>query len=750
MALTQWMGCPAHLLPGRLRIRVPELQGNQRLARRLTAALGQLPGVRHALANPDSGYALVVYDPAALSLTAIGQALGLPAPARGRPTAQRADSPRLAERKTLDRQSAAARTAARQAILTGGALALVAAKRLLVGPSPLALSWATYDLAGFVTVAAGYPYLARGLRDLVRNRRLSSDLLIAAASLTLLILRENLLGLGVLFLTALNRLLAARILEGCRRAVDRLAPRESRPVRVVRDRTPTVVPASAVRPGDVVVLGTGAVLPADGEVTSGSALVDPSVVTGEASLRVAGIGDQLLAGTRLIDGSLGLRATAVGADTQLGRIVEMTGPARPGRHDRRLTRQHRRRANRWARWALGVAMLTGLLTGDWRRALAALIAAAPSATAMAAALPLSAGAAAASRRGILVKHTGAVAAAGLVDTVLFDKTGTLTAGRPQVAAVLPAQPDWTAGAILATAAAAEQHAFHPYGRAIREEARARRLHVPPGRRAQEQIGQGASAEVAHHRVWVGSESLMAGKRLLKRRAKLLGERLRLQGYSVVYVASDGEVVGVIGLTDRLRAEAKEAVADLRRSGITEIGVLTGDHPDAAEAVATGLGLEAAWGGAAPEEKSKRVAALKAEGHTVALVGDGINDAPALAAADLGVALSHNYAGPALRSADAVLLDSDPRRVSELIAIGQQTLEVARQNQVLAGGLNATGLGLAATGAIGPLAATIWHNLTSLIVLGNSARLLRHQAAAPIAHQRACPSRPRVRQLRPRT
>ncbi len=712
MAVTHWYGCPVHFLPGRVRVFVPGLYRNPGLARRLTAALAALPGVRRSLVSADTGHALVVYDPAALPLAAVGKALGLPARPPAAPP------------------SRAVRRAAREALLSGAALAIVVAKRLAVGPSPLSASWRTYDLAGFVAVVASYPYLRRGIRDLVRDRRLSGDLILGGASLLLLVLRENLLGLTVLFLTSLNRVLAARVFEACREAVDRLGPDRRDWVRVMHRQGHALVPAGSLRPGDVTAFVGGDVLPVDGAVVSGTAVVDPSIITGEATPRLARAGDRLLAGTQLREGALQLRVTAKGAQTELGRIMRLVRVRGRRRHDRHIARRHEAVADRWGRLALGVAALTGLATGDWRRALAALVAAAPSTAALAAPLPLAAASAEAVRRGILLKNTGTVAAAGLVDTVLFDKTGTLTAGRPAVVQVLPVAAGWSPSQVLSVAAAAEKHAFHPYGRAIREAARHQRLVVPRGRQAEAAADEGVAAEVQRRRISVGSEAMMSRQRALNPRARLLAERLRLGGHAVVYVAADRQVIGVIGLAEQVRPEAETTVRTLRRSGITDLGLVTGDHGQTARGIADGLGLTTVWAEASPEAKLRCVTALQDRGRTVAMVGDGINDAPALAAADLGVALAHGYAVPATRAADAVIVAGDPRKVAELVSIGRQAVEVVHQNQILAGGLNVIGLGLAATGAIGPLAATIWHNITTLAVLGNSTRLTRELPRQP--------------------
>jgi cation transport ATPase len=298
MALTHWRGCPAHLLPGRLRVRLPGLQRSPLYARGLEAAMRRLPGVRQTVANPDTGNLLVIYNPATITLAQIAEQIGLAEPAA-------AILPSIRE-------------ATIQTILTGAALTAVAIKRVVLGPSALSHAWGTYDLAGIVTVAASYPFFRRGLTSL-RGGRLNGDLLIGAAALATALLRENVLGLAVLWFTNLNHLILARTMEECRTAVDHHLPKERAP-----------------------------------------------------------------------------------------------------RHDRLLAERFGQSADRWGLYAVGAALLTGLVTRNWRRALATLIAAAPAASALSARLPLATATAAAARSGILTRGAEAVAAAGQVDRVLFD------------------------------------------------------------------------------------------------------------------------------------------------------------------------------------------------------------------------------------------------------------------------------------------------------------------------------------------
>ncbi|MDB4896066.1 MAG: metal transporter ATPase, partial [Firmicutes bacterium] len=637
---------------------------------------------RRAAVNPDTGSLLVLYDPTRLSVDELADRLGL-----AQPAAPGHDQ---------------VRAAAAQTLLTGAALTAVTAKRMLIGPSALSRSMVTWDLAGLITVFASYPFLRSGLEELFRRGRLSGELVLGAAGLGATVLRENVIGLAVLFLASLNELLFARTIQSCEEASARLVHPEERA-------------GQGLQPGQLIRIHNGQHIPVAGVITGGSGLVDESRLSGQWGVHRASPGAHLRAGARLVHGELVLRITA----TPRVKSPDCHGP----RHDMLIADGHTRGSARWGLIAVGASLLTWITTGSGRRALAALIAAAPAAATLAAVLPLNAATAAAARRGIVTKGAHAVAAAAKVDTVLFDKTGTLTSGHPAVVALVPATPDHSTADVLQLAASAEEQAVHPFAAAIRSAAHNKGLPIPEAQDHREWLGQGAAATVAGHRIAVGSEAFIATQCTLSPSASSQGMQLHAAGHSVVYVACDGVLIGLIGVADAMRPEVARTLTLIRSSGVNRCGMATGDHDRTARPVATRLGLSGCWASAGPEAKADLIRTLQAAGHTVALVGDGLNDAPGLAAADLGIAVGRGHASVTLAAADAVIADDDLCKVGEFIHLGRRAARGARENQLLAACLNAAGLWLAASGTIGPVGASLWHNVTSLTVIINAMRIL---------------------------
>lgn len=497
--------------------------------------------------------------------------------------------------------------------------------------------------------------------------------------------------------------------------------------RVEGDATVTVAPAE-LRVGDVVVVRPGGRVPADGRITSGSASVDESMITGESTPVRRETGDPVVAGTIATDSGIRVEITAVGDDTALAGIQRLVSDAQNS------TSRAQRLADRAAAWLFWFALGAGVLTAIvWTllgspddavvRTITVLVIACPHALGLAIPLVVSIATERAARAGLLIKDRLALESMRTVDTVLFDKTGTLTKGTPAVLEVAAAD-GFTEDDVLAVAAAAEADSEHPLARAIVTAATARELHVPAATEFTSEPATGVRAVVDGRAVQVGGPHLLAqagGSELP------VADRWGTDGATVLHVLVDGRVAGALKLADEIRPESAEAVAALHRLGIGVV-MITGDAETVAAAVAKDLGIDRYFAGVRPENKAAAVQELQDEGRRVAMVGDGVNDAPALAQADVGIAIGAGT-DVAIASAGVILAGDDPRSVLSLIELSKATYRKMVQNLWWAAGYNLVSVPLAA-GILAPIGFVLPMSVgavlmsLSTVVVALNAQLLR--------------------------
>ena len=536
----------------------------------------------------------------------------------------------------------------------------------------------------------------------------------------------------VINLVLLGKWLEGRAKRQTLQALDALQSLQPDQALVRRRGQDVAVPLAELAVGDLMVVKPGARVPADGVVTEGRSHLDESLLTGE-SLPVPKMpGDRVAGGAINADGLLLVEARAVGAATMLARIISMVEDAQAVKAP--IQRLVDRVSAVFVPVVLLISLITllgwGLATGDWQAALlnavAVQVIACPCALGLATPTAIMVGTGAAARHGILIKDAEALEIAHAVDTVVFDKTGTLTEGRPQLVAIEGADP----ARLLALAAAVQQGSAHPLASAVVAEAVRRQLALAPATAARALPGRGVEAEVG------GATVLLGNRRLMQELGVAAGggEAHEAAGRTVSWLAERRagvvEVRGLLAFGDRIKPGATEAVARLQAAGIEPV-LLSGDSRGAAQAVATALGIARVHAEVLPLDKAQVVAALQREGRRVAMVGDGINDAPALAAADVGMAMATGTE-VAMHSAGVTLMRGDPLLVFEAIAVSQRTYRKIRQNLGWAFVYNLVGVPLAAFGLLNPILAGAAMALSSVSVVSN-ALLLRRWTVAPPAH-----------------
>lgn len=557
-------------------------------------------------------------------------------------------------------------------------------------------------------------------RNVIRaalNRQVISHTLMTLGVIAALAVGEWATALVVVFFMRVGEYVENFTTEGARRAVKDLTAMIPQIARVERDGSEQEIPVSEVRNGDIVIVRPGEKVPVDGEVISGQATMDQSVLTGESMPVEVAAGAQVFAATIARLGSVRIRAARVGPDTTFGRVVKMVEEAEANRAE------VQRFADRFSTFFLpvvaGIAALTFIIRRDPLAAAAVLVVACSCSVALATPVAVLASIGASAKRGLLIKGGKYLESLARADVLLLDKTGTLTLGKPQVTDVIslngldPAE-------ILALAASAERYSEHPLAEAVRAATRERNLPLVEPQEFEALPGLGIRARIAGRRVVIGNRQLVPGAAELAAAAEL-----EQQGKTLLYLARDGELTAVIAAADTLRPEVPAALAALRDLGIRRIELLTGDNERTARALAEKLGVDFR-ASLLPEDKISIVKAYQAQGHTVVMVGDGVNDAPALAQADVGIAMGAAGSDIAVEAAHIALMRDDWSLVPEVLRIARRTLRVVKMNLGFTAVYNLIGITLAALGFLPPIFAAAAQSLPDLGILANSARLLRQK------------------------
>jgi cation-transporting P-type ATPase C len=702
---------------GRMRVQVPWVRADTRRAVAVEDAVENEPGVRVAHAYPRTGSVVVWYSPKRCDrmavLAAIDAAANIAAdviPAR---------EPRSADVRNTD---------VLRMVVGGVALALLGVRRYVFARPPLLGATGRLAATG-VTVFTGYPFL-RGALASIRGRRAGTDALVSAATVASLVLRENVVALTVLWLLNIGEYLQDLTLRRTRRAISELL-RGSDAMAWIRVTdggqagTEVQVPVDTLQVGDEVVIHDHVAIPVDGEVVDGEAIVDQSAITGETLPVSMVVGSAVHAGSVVLRGRVVVCASAVGSQTVIGRVITRVEEAQ---HDRApIQTVGENFSRRFVPTSFIVSAVALVLTGDVRRAMTMLLIACPCAVGLATPTAISAAIGNGARRGILIKGGSHLEQAGRVDAIVFDKTGTLTVGRPVVTNIVALHKAWEPEQVLAYAASSEIHSRHPLAEAVIRSTEERHISIPPHEECEVLVGLGMRTWADGRTLLLGSPSWLRSENIeVSKEAADWVDKLRRVAETPLLLAVDGTLVGLISLRDEVRAEASEVLTTLRGNGIRRIVMLTGDHPDVARAVAAELGIDEWRAEVLPDDKLEVVRELQNDGHVVGMVGDGVNDAPALAAADIGIAMGLAGTDVAVETADVALANDDLARLLDVRDLGGRAVDVIRQNYGMSIAVNAAGLLIGAGGALSPVLAAILHNASSVAVVANSSRLIRYR------------------------
>jgi Cd2+/Zn2+-exporting ATPase/Cu+-exporting ATPase len=573
-------------------------------------------------------------------------------------------------------------------------------------------------------IVGGWPIFKEAAENIVA-RRMTMELSMSIAIVAAAAIGEFFTALVITLFVLVAEVLEGMTISRGRRAIHDLLDFLPRSVSVRRAGGVRDVDADDLRVGDAVLVNPGGRVPVDGTVLSGHSFLDQARITGESMPVEKVAGSAVYAGSINQSGAIEIRAERIGRDTSYGKIIEAVEQAERSRAP--VQRLADRMAGYLVYFALGAAALTFLITRDVRSTISVVIVAGACGIAAGTPLAILGGIGRAARLGAIIKGGLYLESLGRVDTIVLDKTGTLTFGRPEVQAVVPIE-GVSAEAVLEAASAAEVRSEHPLGQAIVAHARAQGRNVLEPERFDYTPGRGIAAVIGGATVLVGNRMLMADRGIAIPANLAAG----VEAASEIFVARDGRLLGAISVADTVRPEARRAVEALSRMRLRTI-LLTGDTKAVADAVARGLGISEVETDLMPEDKLARIKELVARGRSVAMLGDGINDAPALTEATVGVAMGSGT-DVARESADIVLLGNDLVRFADTVVIARHTRRIIWQNFAGTIAVDTLGIVLAGLGFLNPLLAAFIHVASEMTFILNSARLLpgAERVAAPAA------------------
>lgn len=573
------------------------------------------------------------------------------------------------------------------------------------------------DPAWVSVIISGIPLLYLAVWRIIFNRgisKISSALLITVAMIAAIIIGDVFAAGEVAFIMAIGEILEDMTTDRAKRGLKKLISLAPTQGRKITDGEEKMIPAESIRCGDVLRILPGESMPVDGVIITGDTSVDQSIMTGESLPVDKSVGDEVFCGTINRFGAIDIRATRVGEDSSLQKLIRMVKEAEKNKSP------IARIADKCASWlvpaAMIIAIITGIITRDVVRAVTVLVVFCPCALVLATPTAIMAAIGQATKHGVIIKSGEALEKMGKVDTVAFDKTGTLTYGKLEVCDVISLSAEISVAELLAIAASAEAKSEHPLGRSIVEYAKAQNAGITDSESFKMFVGKGICAVIS------GKEILCGNEKFLSDNSILIGDdlssklsSLRSQGKASVIVADSGKCIGIIALSDVLRPEAPQMVSKLNKMGVSSV-LLTGDNKMTADYFAAQLEISEVRSELLPEQKVDSILTLQKEKRTVCMIGDGVNDAPALKSADVGIAMGSMGSDIAIEAADIALMSDDISKIPYLKRLSNATVRTIKFGIALSMCINLLAVTLSVLGLLNPTTGALVHNAGSCLVV----------------------------------
>lgn len=580
------------------------------------------------------------------------------------------------------------------------------------------------DPAWATVLICGLPLAYLAITRLIFQKWVSSALLISIAMVAAIAIGELFAAGEVAFIMAIGALLEERAAGRARKGISKLltlAPQTGRRITTANgNTTEEITPVEEIHKGDLLRVFPGETVPVDGKIIFGSTSIDQSIMTGESLPADKNIGDEVFCGTMNRFGSIDIKATKVGENSSLQKMVDMVKAA----ENKKAPME--RIVDKWATWLVPVTLLiaigTYLGTGDIVRAVTVLVVFCPCALALATPTSVIAAIGQATKHGVLIKSGEALEMMNKVDSIIFDKTGTLTYGNLEVSDLISIIPEMSEDKLLSLTTSAELRSEHPLGKAVVNYAKDKGIEMIQPENFSMMPGKGVKSTVNGEEVICGNPALLQENRIeIENQAALALENVRKEGKASILIALNGKCIGLVALSDVLRPDAKKTIIKLENIG-TNVILLTGDNKQAASYFAEQAGIKNIYAGLLPGQKVEQIEKLQQEGRTVCMIGDGVNDAPALKTADIGVAMGSMGSDIAIEAADIALMGDEISRIPYLKKLSNSTLNTIKFNITLSMVINFVAIGMSVMGWLNPITGALVHNAGSVLVVLNAALL----------------------------
>lgn len=583
-------------------------------------------------------------------------------------------------------------------------------------------------LADFETLsvlALSWPIIRNGASSLRTSFRPNADTLSAAAIITSALSGQSFSALAVIFLNQIAELLTAYTMKRTKSAIREMLAGETGHIwRVAPDGSLEKIEAESAQKDDLIRVHTGEKIGVDGIVQNGTGLVDQAAITGEYIPAIKKKNDTVFAGTTVKDGSLTVRATKVGAETAVTNIIRMVESATENKAP--VQNYADRFSSSLLLLNVSLFILVYAVTRNLHRALSMLVIDYSCGIRLSTVAALSATINTAAKNGVFIKGSSYIEALSEVDTLVLDKTGTVTKGEPEVVSIVSVNGQVDEKHVIRLASAAEQTSTHPMAKAILSKLRTHGWSIPKHEETNIFTGRGVQTRVGRSIVRVGNKKFMNDHGLHTHHFRQKTARMAMSGENIVYVARGRKVIGVLGISDPLRDRMKKSLNRLRMTGIDDIVLLTGDLEQYAEIVANRMSMDRFESEQMPEDKARAVVQIQSDGYKVMMVGDGINDAAALAYADVGIALGQTRTDVAMEAADITISGDNPMMIPAAVQLSKKTMEIIKQNFATTIGVNSAALAFSSFGILPVFWGAVLHNASTILVVANSLRLLRHR------------------------